>query len=34
MQLLQDVDACDAIDFYGNRPEVNSVLPDSVVYAR
>jgi hypothetical protein len=34
MQLPDDVDACDAMGFYGNRPEVNSVLPDSPVYPR
>src|SRR5262245_16242160 len=34
LQLPEDVDACDAMDFYGDRPEVNSVLPDTYVEAR
>lgn len=32
--LPEDVDACEAMDFYGDRPEVNSVLPDSAVHPR
>ncbi len=32
--LPEDVDACEAMDFYGDRPEVRSALPDSVVYSR
>jgi len=34
IQLPEYVDACDAMDFYGDRPEVNSVLPDSEVSAQ
>src|SRR5262245_7394538 len=34
IKLPPDVDACDAMDFYGGRPEVKSALPDSPVYPR